>query len=228
MDTVLSLVGLALLDSMSMGTLVIPLALVVRRRGVDTGPMAVYLATVVLVYLALGIGLVAGIDALSGVVTRLSRSSGFAWVTLVTGLVLAVVGIFGPSPRKPEPGTDALAGRPSPTSTPAMIALGLGASLSEAATMAPYLAATSMISGRWAWPGTVAVLAGYCLVMVLPALVLIGATAALGQRFLPLLSRIGPRLEYEAKVTLLWVAALVGIHLTWRSAAALHLIGHQP
>ncbi|WP_268918829.1 hypothetical protein [Actinomyces trachealis] len=41
MGDLLALVGLALLDSTSLGTLVIPLGLVVRRRRVDPGPMSV-------------------------------------------------------------------------------------------------------------------------------------------------------------------------------------------
>jgi len=52
--------GLALLHSPTLGTLVIPIALVVRSRRVDRGPMAIYLTTVCLVYLSLGIALVAG------------------------------------------------------------------------------------------------------------------------------------------------------------------------
>ena len=46
-----------------------------------------------------------------------------------------------------------------------------------------------------------------------------------GQRFLPKLARIAPRLEYEAKVTLLWIAAILGLHLAGRSAGTLGLLG---
>ncbi len=61
--------------------------------------------------------------------------------------------------------------------------------------------------------------------MIVPALVLLVLADTLGQRFLPKLVRIAPRLEYEAKVTLLWVAAILGLHLAGRSAAALDLVG---
>jgi len=107
-----------------------------------------------------------------------------------------------------------------------MVVLGLGASLAEAATMVPYIAATGIIaSSPEAWPVRIVTLILYCLVMIAPALVLLVLADTLGQRFLPKLVRIAPRLEYEAKVTLLWVAALLGLHLAGRSAGALGLLG---
>ena len=107
-----------------------------------------------------------------------------------------------------------------------MVVLGLGASLVEAATMVPYIAATGIIaSSPEAWPVRIVTLTLYCLIMIAPALVLLILADTLGQRFLPKLVRIAPRLEYEAKVTLLWVAAILGLHLAGRSAGALGLLG---
>lgn len=221
-----TLAGLALLDSTSLGTLVIPIALVVRSRRVERGPMAVYLTTVCLVYFGLGIALVAGLDLIGSTVARLAQARATQWATLVIGVALAAFGILGPDPVKPEPGTDSLGDRPTPTSTRAMILLGLGASLAEAATMVPYIAATGIIaSSPTSWPTRTVTLVLYCLVMIAPALVLLMLADALGQRFLPRLARIAPRLEYEAKVTLLWIAVILGIHLAWRSAAGLGLVG---
>ena len=226
MEHATTLAGLALLDSTSLGTLVIPIALVVRSRRVDRGPMTVYLTTVCLVYLALGIALVAGFDLIGATVTRLARTDAAQWATLAIGVALAGFGILGPDPAKPEPGTDSLGSRPTPASTGPMIVLGLGASLAEAATMVPYIAATGIIaSSPEAWPIRIVTLILYCLVMIVPALVLLVLADTLGQRFLPKLVRIAPRLEYEAKVTLLWVAATLGLHLAGRSAAALDLVG---
>ncbi|TFH53378.1 hypothetical protein E4J66_03530 [Actinomyces viscosus] len=228
MQHAVTLVGLALLDSTSLGTLVIPLALVVRSRRVDRGPMAVYLSTVCLAYLGLGIALVAGFELVGSTVARLAQTQAAQWATLVIGVALAAFGILSPDPAKPDPesGSDSLGSRPAPASTGAMILLGLGASLTEAATMVPYLAATGIIASSPAsWPARIVTLALYCLVMISPALVLLALADALGQHFLPRLARIAPRLEYEAKVTLLWVAAILGIHLAGRSAADLGLVG---
>ena len=226
MEHAATLAGLALLDSTSLGTLVIPIALVVRSRRVDRGPMATYLTTVCVVYLALGIALVAGFDLISATVTRLARTDAAQWATLAIGVALAGFGILGPDPAKPEPGTDSLGSRPTPASTGAMIVLGLGASLAEAATMVPYIAATGIIASSPApWPLRILTPILYCLVMIVPALALLVLADTLGQRFLPKLVRIAPRLEYEAKVTLLWVAAILGLHLAGRSAGALGLLG---
>ena len=46
MEHVATLAGLALLDSTSLGTLAIPIALVVRSHRVDRRPMAIYQTTV--------------------------------------------------------------------------------------------------------------------------------------------------------------------------------------
>ncbi|ACV07518.1 GAP family protein [Kytococcus sedentarius] len=207
MGDLLALAGLALLDSLSVGTLVIPLALVVSRRRVDVGPLTVYLVTVVAIYFALGVALVVGIEALTGPFLRAFETEPAQWVKLALGVVLLAFGILAPTPRTrtgPRPAPQSLA-------PAAMVALGAGAALTEAATMVPYLAGTAIISGmEIGWPVRLLVLAGYCLVMILPALVLIGLAGAVGDRVWPRLERFIPVLEREARTTLLWIAAIAG------------------
>ena len=99
MGDLVALVGLALLDSLSLGTLVIPVALVVSRRRVDVGPLAIYFATVVGIYLALGVALVLGIEALTGPFLRAFDTEPAQWAKLVLGAVLVVVGVFSPTPK---------------------------------------------------------------------------------------------------------------------------------
>ena len=122
-------------------------------------------------------------------------------------IVLLAFGILAPTPRTrtgPRPAPRSLA-------PAAMVALGAGAALTEAATMVPYLAGTAIISGmEIGWPVRLLVLAGYCLVMILPALVLIGLAGAVGDRVWPRLERFIPVLEREARTTLLWIAAIAG------------------
>lgn len=225
MEDLLALTGLALLDSTSMGTLVIPLGLVVRRRRVDPGPMSVYLLTVCAVYWALGVALLAGIDVFADLVLPVTRTDAFRWVSLVLGVGLALLGILAPDPKKPNPSDPRRPeARPAALGLGATIALGLGASLSEAATMVPYIAANGIIAGMdIGWTARLVVLAGYCLVMVIPACVLMGVAALVGGRFFGRLERIIPRLEYEVKVTLLWLAALIGLRIAAVSASALGL-----
>ncbi|MDO4243287.1 MAG: GAP family protein [Actinomyces sp.] len=225
MGDLLALVGLALLDSTSLGTLVIPLGLVMWRRRVDLGTMSVYFLTVCTVYFALGTALLAGFDVFAEVVVPLTRTDTFRWLGLVLGAGLALFGILAPGPKKPDPADPGpAASRPAPTGLRATIALGLGAALTEAATMVPYIAATGIIAGMdTGQVGRLVVLAGYCLVMVLPAGLIIAVAALVGDRFFGCLNRLVPRLEYEAKVTLLWIAAIIGLQMAWSNAAALSL-----
>ena len=218
MGSVFALIGLALLDSLSLGTLVIPLALIVRWRAVRIPALTAYLATVVAVYFALGVAILFGFAGLSSVISRVTETDIFPWITLVLGAVLAAFGIFGPAPKKPQPGEMPKQASRAGGGIGSMIALGLGASLTEAATMLPYLAAMGIIGS---WNAPFAVEAGavfiYCLVMIAPTLLLALVALVFGDRFFPRLERIIPRLQYEAKVTLLWIAAIVGIYMVLNS-----------
>ena len=69
----------------------------------------------------------------------------------------------------------------------------------------------------------IALLAVYCVIMVLPAVLAGVAMGFVGDRLVDRLQRWIPRLNYEAKVTLLWIAAIVGITMVYRSANALNL-----
>ena len=223
MHSVLSLVGLALLDSLSIGTLVIPLALILLWRSVRVPALAAYLLTVAAVYFALGVAMLLGFTGLSSYVERITDTPVFPWITLVLGAILAIYGIFGPDPVKPAPGElPKQLNKPIRTSLPKMIILGLGASLTEAATMLPYIAAMGIISD-WGTPmaGQLIAIAAYCGVMIAPTVILAAIALVAGQKFFPRLEKAIPRLQYEAKVTLLWIAAIVGIYMVIHSVGAI-------
>ena len=103
-----------------------------------------------------------------------------------------------------------------------MVILGLGASLTEAATMLPYIAAMGIISD-WDTPmaGQLIAIAAYCGVMIAPTVILAAIALVAGQKFFPRLEKAIPRLQYEAKVTLLWIAAIVGIYMVIHSVGAI-------
>lgn len=222
MGSVIPVVGLALLDSLSLGTLVIPLALIVHWRAVRVPALATYLVTVAAVYFLLGLGLLLGFASLGSVAERVTQTDVFPWITLILGAALAIFGIFGPDPKKPEPGQLPKRAAGTTSSLPRMVALGLGASLTEVATMLPYIAAMGII-GSWEIPsaakaGSVGI---YCLIMIVPTVILATLALLFGQKFFPRLERLIPRLEYEAKVTLLWIAAIVGIYMVANSVATI-------
>lgn len=227
---IIPLIGLALVDSLSVGTLVIPLTLLLRWGQLRTIPYATYLGTITVAYFALGITLMLGFAGIGPIITEATQTDWFPWVTLALGAALAAFGIFAPNPKKPEPDETNV-----PTDTTkmqkatraglaGMVSLALGAAVIEAATMLPYLAAIGIMqSFDMTPPLRLALLAAYCIIMVLPAMLAGAAMGLVGDRLTDRLQRWIPRLNYEAKVTLLWIAAIVGITMVYRSANALNL-----
>lgn len=236
MTDFLPLAGLALVDSLSAGTLVIPIALIFMWRRVRVGLLGTYLATIATAYFGLGVALLLGFDA---AVTRLSgvdETDWFRWVTLVLGAGLFVFGVFSPNPKKhtatqstgaevPKSRASRLA-KSASLSVTGMVGLALGAAVVEAATMLPYLGAMGIIqSMSFGFSGKVALIAGYCIIMILPAIFVAVMAGFAGPAIFPRLERAMRRLEYEAKVTLLWIAAIVGGYMAMSSALRLGLIG---
>lgn len=236
MSDFLPLAGLALVDSLSAGTLVIPIALIFMWRRVRVGLLGTYLATIATAYFGLGVALLLGFDAAVTRLSGVSETDWFRWVTLVLGAGLFVFGVFSPNPKKhtatQSAGAEVPEGRASrlaksaSLSVTGMAGLALGAAVVEAATMLPYLGAMGIIqSMSFGFSGKVALIAGYCLIMILPAILVAVIAGAAGPAIFPRLERAMRRLEYEAKVTLLWIAAIVGGYMAMSSALRLGLIG---
>ena len=230
MDVILPLIGLALVDSLSIGTLVLPLALILVWGRLQPRLYALYLAVVAGAYFGIGVALLLGLSGISRWVEQASAQQWFSWLTLAVGVALAIYGILAPTPKKPEPGTEAAA-LPSrvasgTVTTPwGIAAIAGGAAVAESATMLPYLGAMTMIGSLETSLGAKMLwTAGYCLVMVLPALAIGILVSMRGQGIIDRIRRATPRLAYEGRVTLLWIAAIVGIHLIYRSAARLGLL----
>ena len=95
MGSVIPVVGLALLDSLSLGTLVIPLALIVHWRAVRVPALTTYLFTVAAVYFLLGLGILLGFAGLGSIAERVTQTNVFPWIPLILGAALAIFGIFG-------------------------------------------------------------------------------------------------------------------------------------
>lgn len=236
MTDFLPLAGLALVDSLSAGTLVIPIALIFMWRRVRVGLLGTYLATIATAYFGLGVALLLGFDAAVTRLSGVSETDWFRWVTLVLGAGLFIFGVFSPNPKKhtdtQSAGAEVPEGRASrlaksaSLSVTGMVGLALGAAVVEAATMLPYLGAMGIIqSMSFGFSGKVALIEGYCIIMILPAILVAVIAGAAGPAIFPRLERAMRRLEYEAKVTLLWIAAIVGGYMAMSSAVRLGLIG---
>lgn len=221
MDLTLTELGtlavLALVDSTSVGTLIVPIWLLTAPHGVRASRLALYLTTVVAFYFAVGVLLLAGIDVVSGLVSGLEDLEWLRWVQLVVGASMLIWAVTARTGRSDgEPGrlrrwrdrvtTDG--------SARGLVGLALVVTVVELAMMLPYLAAIGTVAASdTTWPVAVLVLAGYCALMVLPTVVLATARAGLRSRIDPALRRLDGWMTRNAAETTAWVVGLLGFYL---------------
>lgn len=222
-----SLVVLALVDSTSIGTLVVPLWLLLAPHGVRLPRMGAYLVTVATFYLGVGVLLLAGVDVVSDVAGGLADQTWLRWVQLVVGGALLVWAVTW---RRPDPDGRQAPGRlrrwreriASDASVRGMVVLALTVTVVELAMMLPYLAAVGTISASGAaWPVRLGLLTAYCLVMVLPALLLTVLRVAARSRIDPLLRRVDEWITQNAAESTVWIAGIVGFLVAGDAAQAL-------
>lgn len=218
----LSLVGLALIDSTSYGTLVIPLVLVVLQRRVNLRQLGWYFLTVVTFYLLIGLLLLLGLDAILDVASDVVNSTLGSWTQLVIGVGLIAVSFWiGKQPgrqRNPE------SWMPATDSARSMIVLGLTATVLELAMMLPYLSAIGLLgTSDLAMGMQIATLAGYCLLMIVPALLIIGLAKAGGERLRPKLERINAWVLRNSEETLAWIVGIAGFLIARDAFSRLNL-----
>ncbi|MDD0857064.1 GAP family protein [Arthrobacter alpinus] len=95
-----------------------------------------------------------------------------------------------------------------------MVGLALVAGLLELPTMVPYLAAIGFLSNAvLPLPGAIGLLAVYCLVMLVPALFLLGLRAAAGTKLDPILRRVSTKMAKFSGETVVWVLGILGFLL---------------
>ena len=223
----LGLVALALVDSTSFGTLVIPLVLLVQPR-VPASRIGLYLATIGVFYFLLGLVLLAGATwartALPGAGDALSSTPAYI-VQAVIGVGLFVLSFRydakpvarrkaarGGRPTRLERWREAAMGEHATAG--AVVTLALGAGLIEAASMLPYLAAVGILTTANVSLTTGAViLTGYVLVMLAPALTLLVVRLAAGRRLERPLTRMRDWVSRRTAGALGWVIGIVGFLL---------------
>ncbi|GAB3622521.1 GAP family protein [Mariniluteicoccus endophyticus] len=233
--TALGLAGLALVDSLSFGTLGIPVFLLVQRR-VRAGVLLGYLATIATFYWGLGLALVLGAGFLARVGSGLGDNRTVSWVQLYAGVALFAVSWLFDGKRAARRREERKASGAGPTrherwkarladgDVPAGLVVGvaLAAGLVEAASMLPYLGAVGLLSQAHLPPlGTGAALAAYVIVMVAPALLLLALRLLLRSSLEPALVRLGGWLERSSDEMLGWVLGIVGALLALDAASRL-------
>lgn len=218
----LALLLLALVDSTSMGTLVIPVILLVVGEGGAlriAGRTLIYLATIGVFYLLLGIALLAGLLPLLERFGHLLAVPQVMLVLAVIGVLLVVYSFYIDPKAIAKRGGDPMAsarkwttrarrasGRPA-----VLITLALAAGLIEAASMIPYLAAMGIVAEMGVGLASGAlILVAYCVVMILPGAALCGVRAALGGRADAFLDRAHEWTIKHSAGAFAWAVGIIG------------------
>lgn len=216
-----SLLVLALIDSTSFGTLLIPIWFLLAPGRVPVGRMLVFLGTVAIFYFGVGLALLFGLDAAMGQLNGWLENPAVVRAQLVIGVGLLVGSFFMGKSRKDEDGNpvpgrltrwrERALGQQGSGGMAGLVTLALAAALLEVATMLPYLGAIGLLGTS---DLTVAQRAGtlavYCLVMVLPALVLLAARLVAHRLVEPVLNRIARWMERSGGEMTAWIVGIVG------------------
>ena len=218
-----SLAVLALIDSTSFGTLLIPIWLLMHPGGIRAGRVLVFLGTVAVFYFAVGVAIELGADAVLPQISRVLDTRPAAWAELVLGVALFFLSFRLDRKHQRAGGGRLLRWRERALTdgrVAGLAGLALAAAAAEVTTMLPYLAAIGLLTTSELAAGSIAlVMAGYCLLMVLPALLLLAVRLTAGDRITPLLTRIG---DWMARSNALsWIVGIVGFLLARDAAVRL-------
>jgi hypothetical protein len=224
---VASLAVLALIDSTSFGTLLIPIWLLLHPGPVRSGRILIFLGTVAAFYFALGLAVTLGAGAILPQISAFLDTRPVQWVQLVLGVALFFYSfVMGRNRKKGERGGMQRWRERALNDEGGVLplaGLALTAAAVEVGTMLPYIAAIGLITTSQLPVATVAVtLAGYCLLMIVPALALLAGRLAAGKRLEPVLARISEWMTNSE--TLAWIVGIVGFLLARDAAVKLALL----
>lgn len=224
--TYVALAVLALIDSTSFGTLLIPVWLLMAPGRVRPGRILVYLGAIAGFYALLGIGILLGGSAVADTLAGVSSSRPFLWGQLLVGVALFAWSFKLDPPGSTKGRTDepqvparllrwrerAVASESGSAS--ALAGLAVLAGLVEAASMLPYLAAIGIIGTQGPdWPVSGLWVLGYCAVMIAPALLLTAARVFAARLVERPLAILDAWLVKHAASATAWAVGIVGFLL---------------
>ncbi|MFV2102240.1 GAP family protein [Micromonospora sp. LOL_024] len=223
----LSLAGLALIDSTSIGTLFIPVWLLLAPGPVSVRRVLTYLGTITGFYFLVGLLLYFGGSGLAERLGGALDNRPALWLQLALGVGLFVLSFRYDGKRGAGTGR-VLRWRERATAADSsprwLVGLALFAALAEVATMLPYLGALGLLTtSGLAVPTVLALLGGYCLVMVLPATLLLGVRIAWPGLVEPVLNRFNAWIVRSSGSMLGWVVGIAGFLIARDAAVRLEL-----
>jgi hypothetical protein len=217
-----SLAILALIDSTSFGTLLIPIWLLLASGRPRMLRMLAYLGTIVGFYFALGMIISLGAAAFMDQIKAVLDTPAASVVQLFLGVGLILLS-FALDPKRRERRGDGGPGRIARWRERAMgdasgggsiaglMGLALGAAAIEAGSMLPYLGAIGLITtSSLDLTGRTLSLAAYCVIMILPALILLLLRLVAHRQVEPLLQKINTFMTKHAAGATSWIVAIVG------------------
>ena len=236
-ELIAQLALLALVDSTSFGTLLIPLSLMLAPGRPLPGRIVLFLCTVAAFYLLLGIALLLGASTLLDTLQEAGNAQPLIIAQLVVGICLITAGVrMQPwtkagkergAARRAEKQTDTgpsllkrMRGHATDPSAPigAVFVFALTAAGIEAASMIPYLAAIGILTAsELSLVGRSVVLFTYCLLMIAPALLLLVSRLLLHNHVSPILTKLEASLARNANKAMPWAISLVGIFMVFDS-----------
>jgi len=213
-----TLAVLALVDSTSFGTLLIPIWLMLAPGQLRAARIVVFLATVAVFYLLLGVLLAAGVAAFSDQLSDAVDTTQARIAMLLAGGVLLVTAFrIGRRKDAREPGRltawrERAVGDEG--SVGGLMTLAVTAASIEAASMVPYLAAIGILgTAELSWPVMLLVLVGYCVVMIVPALVLLVGRIGAARLVAPVLQKVNEWMVRNGRENTAWIVGVVGFYL---------------
>lgn len=218
LSLILTLLGLALIDSTSFGTIGVPIFLTATR--IPVRRVLLYLATITVFYFMIGAVLLVGIDSALDAIGGVFESRTALIIQLLLGVTLFILSFrFDGRKRRAKPSRS---WQPRNSSARAMMALALTAGIIEIASMVPYIAAIGILtSSNLPIAARIGMLAGYGLVMALPALALLGLSRIGAPWVNRLLDRTGAWIQKNAEGMLGWMLGIVGFLLATNAIGSL-------
>jgi cytochrome c biogenesis protein CcdA len=200
----LSLLALALVDSINPSAIVITLYLLSRERG--PAQVVVYIAAIFVTYLTLGALMMSGVDALLPSLRTIGGGR-LGWIVQgVIGLAMLIYAMRAPAVANTAPRN-----MPAASTYAALALLGVTVTAMELPTAVPYFGAIALLTTadlsltRW-----LPLLVLYNLIFVLPPVVLILGHTVFGKRVNVRYAELRDRLQAGARETMLWIFGLVG------------------
>lgn len=204
--TLLSVLGLALLDSINPSAIAVTLFML-TQRGANLR-VATYITAIFLTYLTVGVLLMLGLETLMGSFGKVLENPLAYAVQGIAGAAMLVYSFL--APNKPKSG----GASPTVRALGGTFLLGVSVTVLEFPTAFPYLGAIGILTSAELSPvGWLPILLVYNVIFVLPPTLLLLAYTAFGERLEARFAGWQAWLQKEARETMLWLVGVVGFFL---------------